>query len=127
MLTGELRGDIYAVLRSGDSWTMSLYDEGQAVTPDEFVKGYRAYFKLGESCITRFAEPSESGCRLFMTNSGGSSELRPAAVFVPNGVSEGAARRELADRFRAEVSNFDKAIRAAGEGDVPESDAAALS
>jgi hypothetical protein len=114
-ITDGSRGDFYAVVQIEGRLTISRYDEAQGMTPDEFVKAYRTYFGLGGSRVTRFDEPSESGCRLFMADSDGSDELCVSGIFVPDGVSERDARRELADRFRIGVSNFDLAMRSAAE------------
>jgi hypothetical protein len=82
------------------------------MTTEQFVDAYRSYFKLDENRITRFDEPSENGCRLFITDSDESTELCSAAIFIPEGVSERDVRQELADRFRTKVSNFDLAMSA---------------
>jgi len=115
MQSDEPKGNVYAVVSLESSLTISIYDEGQNVTPDEFVEQYRAYFNLEPRRVTRFEEASPSGCRLFLADSEESDELHVAAIFVPNGVPEQAARRELMEIFRMRVSNFDLAACRAAE------------
>ena len=94
----------------------SKYDEdGQNVTPEEFVAKYRKYFKLGKLRRTVFDRPRANGCRLFLTNSRVLGELQSAAIFVPNGVDEREWRQMLADEFRIRVREFGPAPIAAGE------------
>jgi len=107
---------VYAVVSTGTTVLISRYDEGQDVTPTEFIERYRAYFgldNLNSPIVTQFGEPRGNGCQLFMTNASWSDELVLTGIFVPNGVSETEARRGLAEIFRTRVANFDKAIQSA--------------
>ena len=106
------KGNVYMIVGVSGSLIISLYDEGQDVTPEEFIERYRRYFNLDESRITAFDEPRANGCRLFLTNSDKSEKLRQSAIFVPKDLDEREARQTLADEFGTNVRNFDLAIKA---------------
>jgi hypothetical protein len=113
MEASEPVGNVHAVVGIGSSLTVSAYDEGDNVTPSEFIRRYRAYFELPESRVTRFQEPLPNGCMIFVANLDDSSELLTTAIFVPQGVDKREAMRTLATLFQTAVSDFDASLEAA--------------
>jgi hypothetical protein len=103
----EQKGRVYDIVQVEKVLVISLYDEGRAMTTAEFIARYRAHKRIDESRVTMFLGPSESGCRIFIVSRVGEDDQYIAAIFVPEGVDEEQARRELAKDSGMSVMRFD--------------------